>query len=81
MPASRRRGLESARLGHTEKVQGLKRLDRLTRAVEKRSQPLAGFSAALAHERRISASIGGRTVFDNLRRTSRKDQSIQGSLF
>jgi uncharacterized protein len=60
-----RRSMDGARLGHTEKLEGFRRLDRLTREVEKRREPLADFDAAIAHERAISKSIGGRTVFDD----------------
>jgi hypothetical protein len=34
------------------------------RAVEARYAPEADFDATLAHEHAISASLGGRTVFD-----------------
>lgn len=57
-----RRALAAARLGHPEKLAGFRRLDRLTRAVEENRQPLADLPAALAHERAISPSLGGRTV-------------------
>ena len=60
-----RRSLEGARVGHTEKVDGFRRLDRLTRAVEEQRDPLADFTGALEHERRISPSLDGRTVFDD----------------
>ena len=60
-----RRSLEAARLGHTEKLEGFRRLDRLTRKVEEEREPLAEFDAAIRHERAISSSIGGRTVFDD----------------
>lgn len=63
-----RHSLEAARLGHTEKIQGFRRLDRLTRTVENERQPLADFSAALEHERQLSPSVGGRTIFDDQRR-------------
>lgn len=62
-----RRSLEAARLGHTEKLEGFRRLDRLTRDVETQQEPLADFQAAIAHERAISKSMGGRTVFDDKR--------------
>jgi hypothetical protein len=76
-----RRSLDAARVGHTEKLDGFNRLDRLTRAIENDRQPLADFTAALAHERRISPSIGGRTVFaDGPRRNPRK-RNPQLSLF
>jgi hypothetical protein len=59
-----RRSLEAARLGHTEKAEGLKRLDNLTRSVEKALDPSADFEAAVEWERRNSRTFGGRTVFD-----------------
>ena len=60
-----RRSVEAARLGHTERRDGIARLDRFVRAVEKRHAPEADFEAALAHERSISKSLKGRTVFDD----------------
>ena len=59
-----RRLLDAARLGDSEKIQGLARLDRFVRAVEKRLEPRADFDAVLARERAISPALGGRTVFD-----------------
>src|SRR3954463_9680025 len=76
-----RRALDAARLGHTEKLEGFRRLDRLTRAVESNRDPMADFTAALDHERAISASIGGRTVFDEARPSPKKPASPQLSLF
>ena len=62
-----RRGLDAAKLGHTDKVDGLKRLDTLVRTVEQNMQPEANFDSIVAHERAISASLDGRTVFDDRR--------------
>jgi hypothetical protein len=76
-----RRSLEAARLGHTEKVEGFKRLDRITRTVEEEREPLASFDALIAHENGISASIGGRTVFDDRRPRANDETNVQGSLF
>ena len=76
-----RRSLEAARLGRTEKVEGFKRLDRLTRTVEHECSPLVDFDAALEHERQLSPSIGGRTVFDDRRQPGRSDAAKQLSLF
>jgi uncharacterized protein len=79
-----RRALDAARLGHTEKLEGFRRLDRLTRAVEEQRQPLADFSATITHERAISSSLGGRTVFDHDShppRKARANPSTQLSLF
>jgi hypothetical protein len=79
-----RRSLESARLGRTERIDGFRRLDQLTRSVEKNMHPRADFSAAVAYERSISPSLDGRTVFDPrpVVRKSMNDEGIcQLSLF
>lgn len=75
-----RRALDAAKLGQTEKIDGFRRLDKLTRSVEQNRDPLADFNAALDHERRISKSIGGRTVFDDARDRKKKPDP-QMSLF
>ena len=64
-----RRSLDAAKLGDRDKLDGLARLDRFVRTVEARRAPEADLAAVVAHERAISASIGGRTVFDPSRRT------------
>jgi len=76
-----RRSLEAARLGHTEKLEGFRRLDQLTRDVEEQREPLADFDATLAHERAISRSIGGRTVFDDKTSYKPSNQPPQLKLF
>jgi uncharacterized protein len=76
-----RRSLEAARLGHTEKVDGFRRLDRLTRTVEQDRQPFASFSAAVDNESHASASLGGRTVFDDRRQPKKSSTPLQQSLF
>jgi hypothetical protein len=62
-------------------MDGFRRLDRLTRTVEENRDPFADFDAALTREHKISASLGGRTVFDD--RPSKKPaiQSSQLDLF
>jgi len=70
-----RRGLDRAKLDGGQKTDGLRRLDRFVRHVEDRIQPEADFDAVIAHERRISKSIGGRTVFDDNRRPERIPQA------
>jgi hypothetical protein len=75
-----RRSLDAARLGHTDKLEGFRRLDRLTRSLEADREPIANFNAAIAHERAISASIGGRTVFDGKAR-ERSAHTPQLNLF
>jgi uncharacterized protein len=62
-----RRGLDQARLGRSDKLDGMKRLDRFVRAIEERLTPEADFDTTLATERAISRDLGGRTVFDDRR--------------
>jgi uncharacterized protein len=76
-----RRSLEATRLGHTEKLEGFRRLDRLTRVVEEDRQPFEDFTAAMAHEHEISASMGGRTVFDDRRMSKSRSKPAQLDLF
>ena len=60
-----RRGLERARVGETDRVDGVRRLDRFVKAIENRGAAGVDFAAALDHERAISRSLGGRTVMDD----------------
>ena len=59
-----RRGLDAAKVGDTEKIDGMKRLEKFVRAIETRYSPEADFDAVMAHEHAISKSLDGRTVFD-----------------
>jgi hypothetical protein len=65
-----RRGLDSAKVGHTEKVEGSRRLERFVRNVEETYLPVAHFAEVVAHEHAISASLDGRSVFDDRKRMS-----------
>ncbi len=76
-----RRALDAAKIGHTEKLAGFRRLDKLTRNVEADMDPVADFSGAMAHEREISASLGGRTVFDDRAEQRKMSSKRQLSLF
>jgi uncharacterized protein len=60
-----RRALDAARLGRSDKLDGLARLDAFTRTIEHTRHPEADVAAAIAHERAIAPSLGGRTVFDD----------------
>lgn len=71
-----RRALDSAKLGHPEKLDGFKRLDHFVRNIERTASPQADLDAAIAHEKRISPDLGGRTVFDG----RAKDVSKSGQL-
>jgi hypothetical protein len=77
-----RRALNSAKLGHTEKLDGFKRLDQLVRKVEEQHEPGVDFDHAIRHEHAISQSLGGRSVFDERKkpRVSRNNTQ-QLSLF
>jgi uncharacterized protein len=79
-----RRALQQAKVGHTEKIDGFGRLDRFTRMVEKQVRSEADFGAALAHERAISPSLDGRTVFDDRKaqaKTAKAKHNKQLKLF
>ena len=65
-----RRSLDGAKVGETEKMDGMKRLDTFVKAVERRYAPEANFDRVLAHEHAISKSLNGRSVFDDVK-TSR----------
>jgi hypothetical protein len=69
-----RRALAAAKVGHSEKLHGMKRLDVLTRAVEEGRDPFADVSETIARERSISRALGGRTVFDDMKRRPARGQ-------
>jgi hypothetical protein len=79
--AGLRRSLEAARLGDMQKMDGFRRLDRLTRTVEEDRDPFADFDAALAHEHEIFPSLEGRTVFADRRTKKPAARSAQLNLF
>jgi hypothetical protein len=60
-----RGALDSAKVGDIEKIDGFRRLDRFTRAVEKRYETTAHLEQLIAHENAISPSLDGRSVFDD----------------
>jgi hypothetical protein len=73
-----RRGLDAAKLGDTDKIDGMKRLEKFVRAIERRYAPEADFDAVVAHEHAISQSLGGRTVFDpSTRNRPQGDRSLR----
>src|SRR5437016_1253430 len=72
-----RRGLQAAKLGDPDKMDGFKRLDNFVRRIESQLQPEADLPGVIAHEKKISNSIGGRTVFDDHpSRTGDKQMSL-----
>jgi hypothetical protein len=73
--------LEAARVGDTEKLEGFRRLEKFTRGIERQYEPLADFYATVAHERSISREVGGRSVFDDVKKKAPKTQTGQMALF
>ena len=61
------------RMTSKDKLDGLRRLERFVRTIETELKPKADFDAIVAHEKAISRSLDGRSVFD--------DKPRQGSLF
>lgn len=57
-----RKSLDAAKLGHTDKLDGFRRLDRFVRMVETQLKPEADFKALIRHENAISPSLDGRIV-------------------
>lgn len=62
-----RRSLDAAKVGDTDKMDGMKRLEKFVRVVEQRYSPEADFDAVMTHEHAISKSLGGRSVFDDVK--------------
>jgi hypothetical protein len=75
-----RRALGEAKLGHNDKLQGFARLDTFTRLVEDRLSPEADVNRMIAHERALSPSLGGRTVFDDKRSGDARRQRTSSQL-
>jgi uncharacterized protein len=76
-----RNSLDAAKLGDKEKLEGFRRLEQFTRNIEIGYQPEADFDAIIAHEHEISASLDGRTVYDDKKTSSTKSRSKQLPLF
>jgi uncharacterized protein len=60
-----RTSLELAKLGDQDRLEGLRRLEGFVRTIETRLKPEADFDAVIAHEKAISRSLDGRSVFDD----------------
>ena len=71
-----RRSLDAAKVGDTDKIDGMKRLDKFVRAIETRYSPEADFDAVMSHEHAISKSLDGRTVFDDVKPRRRAQLSL-----
>lgn len=66
-----RRAVDNAKLGQTDKLAALRKLDEQCRLAERAASgkawptsPSFALAAVIAHERRVSPQLGGRTCFD-----------------
>lgn len=75
-----RTSLDSAKVGDQDKLDGFRRLERFVKNVEKHLSPSADFEKVIEHEEKISPSLDGRSVFDDLPRV-KKQVPRQGRLF
>jgi uncharacterized protein len=75
-----RRALDAAKVGHADKLDGMKRLDNFARSIEQRLSPEADVDATIAHERDVSPAYGGRTVMDDRREKRQKPAARKGQL-
>jgi hypothetical protein len=57
--------LDRAKLDGSAKIDGFRRLGRFVKLVEEQLEPQADFDALVQHERAISPTLNGRTVFDD----------------
>jgi len=71
-----RRSLDQAKVEHSEKLEGFRRLDGFVRMIEQQRAPEANFGNVIAHERAISGSLDGRTVFDKSKQVPEKQLKL-----
>ncbi len=57
------KAIAAAKIGQRDKVESLRRLHSFALEVEEHLDPIADVDAVIAHERKISDSLGGRTCF------------------
>jgi uncharacterized protein len=60
-----RSSLDMAKLGDSDKFAGFERLHKFLHTIERQYRPQADFEAAIAHEKKISPDLGGRSVLDD----------------
>jgi len=73
--------LDSAKVEGREKLDSLRRLDKFVNSVEERFAPRADFERILEYEQRISPSLNGRSVYDDLKERKKKLYPRQQRLF
>jgi hypothetical protein len=72
-----RRSLEAAKMEGSEKMEGFRRLNQFVEGVENRRNPSVDFPSLLQHEKTISPSLGGRTVFEDRKRRIRGSEQLR----
>lgn len=72
-----RRSLETAKLGNSVKVDGLRRLDRFSRAIEAWNAPRADFAKVVSRERSVSKSLGGMTARSGRARATSESKQLR----
>jgi hypothetical protein len=72
-----RASLDAAKVGDTEKLDGFRRLERFARTIEQNCEPRADFNAAIAHEHSISRDLGGRSVFDDVKKLRQQHRQLR----
>jgi len=75
-----RKALDAAKVGQSDKLDGMARLDAFARGIERRHAPQADVDATIAHERRIAPSLGGRTVLDDRAAARRRSAALPDQL-
>jgi len=73
--------LDSAKVEGREKLDSLRRLDKFVNSVEDRLAPRADFERILEYEQRISPSLNGRSVYEDLKERKKKLYPRQQRLF
>jgi len=72
--------VDKAKLGRTDKLRGLRQLDRLVQRVEAETETTVDFDRFIAKERHDSPRHGGRTVFDGTKKRTRKPSGDRNQL-
>ncbi|HPJ34217.1 MAG TPA: DUF763 domain-containing protein [Spirochaetota bacterium] len=73
-----KKAVKSAKLGNSERLDAMRKLDLLVRHIETDFSPEADVEKLIIHERRIAKDLGGRTVFDDRKKP---ESDVQLKLF
>jgi len=73
-----KKAVKSAKLGNSERLDAMRKLDLLVRHIETDFSPEADVEKLIRHERSIAKDLGGRTVFDDRKKA---ESDVQLKLF